>query len=157
MSEWGMGDFQLAQANITIGRWSFDHPRMRGFTNRIDPVNDLAHRAPGFVWRPSAEQAMADLRALGRDPWREAFNMSVWESVEALWEFTFSGVHLEAVKLSARWFDPETAADVMWWVPAGYRPTVGEGLAKLDLVRANGPTADGFTFRRRFPPPDFLE
>ena len=98
--------------------------------------------------------ALADLQALGRDPMRDAFNMSVWESVEALWEFTFSGIHLDALRQSARWFAPETALDVMWWVPAGCEPTVAEGLAKLDLVERHGPTPEGFTFRRRFPAPD---
>lgn len=148
-----MGDFHLAQANVTIGRYPFDHWRMRGFANRVDPINDLAQRAPGFVWRPTSERMMADLLRLGRDPMLEAFNLSVWESVEALWEFTYRGLHLEAVKLSDKWFDPATALDVLWWVPAGYQPTTEEGLAKLDLVRQHGPTADGFTFRKRFPAP----
>ena len=148
-----MGDFHLAQANITIGRYSFDHWRMRGFANRVDPINDLAQRAPGFVWRPTSERMMNDLLRLGRDPMSEAFNLSVWESVEALWEFTFGGLHLEAVKLSDKWFDPATALDVMWWVPAGHQPTTEEGLAKLDLVKREGPTQSGFTFRKRFPAP----
>ena len=147
-----MGDFHLAQANITIGRFPFDHWRMRGFARRVDPINELAQQAPGFVWRPTSEQMMADLQRLGRDPWREAFNLSVWESIEALWEFTFRGIHLEAVKLSDKWFDPATALDVMWWVPAGHRPTTEEGLAKLDQVAEHGPTPEAFTFRRRFSP-----
>lgn len=148
-----MGDFHLAQANITIGRYPFDHWRMRGFANRVDPINDLAQQAPGFVWRPTSERMMNDLLRLGRDPMLEAFNLSVWESVEALWEFTFRGLHLETVKLSDKWFDPATALDVMWWVPAGYQPTTEEGLAKLDLVKRDGPTENGFTFRQRFPAP----
>jgi hypothetical protein len=151
-----MGDFHLAQANISTGRWAFDHPRMRGFTSKIDPINELAQRAPCFVWRPSSERMTTDLNRLGLDPWREAFNLSVWESVEALWEFTFSGLHLEAVKGSARWFEAESSLDVMWWVPRGHQPSSEEGLTKLDLVRTNGPTPDGFTFRRRFPPPEHL-
>jgi hypothetical protein len=149
-----MGDFHLAQANISIGRWTFDHWRMRGFANRVDAINDLAEQAPGFVWRPTSDRMTDDLTRLGRDPWREAFNLSVWESVEALWEFTFGGLHLEAVKRSAQWFEPSGAFDVMWWVPAGHRPTTEEGLAKLDLVAREGPTPDGFTFRRRFPAPE---
>lgn len=140
----------LAQANLTIGRRSFDHWSMRGFTRRVDPINELAQRAPGFVWRPTSERMNADLERLGRDPMLEAFNLSVWESVEALWEFTFRGLHLEAVQLGDKWFDPATALDVMWWVPAGYQPTTEEGLAKLDQVRRDGPTKDAFTFRKRF-------
>ncbi|GAB2808643.1 DUF3291 domain-containing protein [Lentzea nigeriaca] len=151
-----MGDFHLAQANISTGLWPFDHWRMRGFASRVDPINELAHQAPGFVWRPTSERMMEDLRRLGRDPMLEAFNLSVWESVESLWAFTFGGIHLEAVQRSAKWFDPATALDVMWWVPAGYQPTTEEGLAKLDLVRREGPTPEGFTFQRRFPAPEPL-
>ncbi|MEV6239302.1 DUF3291 domain-containing protein [Lentzea sp. NPDC051838] len=148
-----MGEFHLAQANLTIGRFSFDHWRMRGFARRVDPINALAQQAPGFVWRPTSERMTADLERLGRDAMLEAFNLSVWESVEALWEFTFRGLHLEAVKLSEKWFDPATALDVMWWVPKGHQPTTEEGLAKLDQVRRDGPTQDAFTFRKRFPEP----
>jgi hypothetical protein len=151
-----MGDFHLAQANLTIGLQPFDHWRMRGFTRRAGPINALAEQAPGFVWRPTSEQTVADLERLGRDPMQEAFNLSVWESVEALWEFAFSGLHLEAVKLSGKWFDPATALDVMWWVPAGHQPTTEEGLAKLDQVRRDGPTPDAFTFRKRYPAPEHL-
>ncbi|WP_329792510.1 DUF3291 domain-containing protein [Lentzea sp. DG1S-22] len=148
-----MGGFQLAQANISTGRWPFDHWRMRGFASRIDVIDGLAREAPGFVWRPSPEAVMSDLVRLGLDPMREAYNLSVWESVESLWAFTFGGVHLDAVKRSARWFEPDSAFDVMWWVPAGHRPTTEEGLAKLALVKEAGPTPEGFTFRKRFPPP----
>ncbi|MFS8102413.1 DUF3291 domain-containing protein [Lentzea alba] len=148
-----MGEFHLAQANITTGLWEFDHWRMRGFTRRVDPINELAQQSPGFVWRPTSDQMTQDMLELGRDPMLEAFNLSVWESVEALWDFTFHGVHLEAVQRKAKWFDQETALDVMWWVPKGHRPTTEEGLAKLELVRENGPTPEGFNFRKRFPAP----
>ncbi|USX55184.1 DUF3291 domain-containing protein [Lentzea sp. HUAS12] len=148
-----MGAFHLAQANISTGRWAFDHWRMRGFASRIDAINDLARQAPGFVWRPTSERMLNDLVRLGLDPMREAYNLSVWESVESLWAFTFSGVHLEAVKRSEQWFEPGSAFDVMWWVPAGHRPTTEEGLAKLELVKS-GPTPEAFTFRRRFPAPE---
>ncbi|MGW6932085.1 DUF3291 domain-containing protein [Lentzea sp. NPDC054927] len=147
-----MGDFHLAQANISTGRWAFDHWRMRGFTSRVEAINDLAQQSPGFVWRPTSDRMMADLQRLGRDPMLEAFNLSVWESIETLWQFTFGGIHLEAVKRSAQWFEPDSAWDVMWWVPAGHQPTTEEGLAKLDLIRRDGPTPHGFTFRKRFTP-----
>ena len=39
------------------------------------------------------------------------------------------------------------------WVPAGHTPTVEEALARLDQLRAHGPTPEAFTFKQRFPPP----
>jgi hypothetical protein len=43
---------------------------------------------------------------------------------------------------------------VLWWVPRGHRPEIGEAIAKLERLRAVGPTAEAFTFRKAFPPPD---
>ena len=40
---------------------------------------------------------------------------------------------------------------VCWWVPAGHRPTVDEALDRLDRLRRDGVTDDGFTLRHRRP------
>jgi hypothetical protein len=45
----------------------------------------------------------------------------------------------------------------LWWVRKGRRPTVAEAIAKLDLLRENGPTKDAFTFKNAFPSPDAVE
>jgi hypothetical protein len=42
----------------------------------------------------------------------------------------------------------------LWWIPAGHRPTIAEAIAKLEMLRSKGPTAEAFTFRKAFPPPD---
>jgi hypothetical protein len=43
---------------------------------------------------------------------------------------------------------------VLWWVPKGHRPNVNEAIARLEILRSNGPTAEAFTFRQPFPAPD---
>jgi hypothetical protein len=43
---------------------------------------------------------------------------------------------------------------VLWWVPAGHRPTIDEAKAKLVLLEAQGPTPEAFTFKAPFPAPD---
>ena len=53
------------------------------------------------------------------------------------------------------WFERMAQAYfVLWWVPAGHRPTIPEAIARLELLRARGPTPDAFTFRDPFPAPD---
>ena len=42
----------------------------------------------------------------------------------------------------------------LWWVPAGHRPPVAEAVARLETLRANGPTPAAFTFRELVPAPD---
>ena len=41
----------------------------------------------------------------------------------------------------------------LWWVPAGHIPTIEEGIARLEHLRANGPSPHAFTFREPFPAP----
>ena len=53
------------------------------------------------------------------------------------------------------WFERMSEAFlVLWWVPAGHRPSVAEAIAKLEVLRAKGPTPAAFTFRKSFLPPD---
>lgn len=53
------------------------------------------------------------------------------------------------------WFEPMREAFlVLWWVAKGHRPSIDEAIAKLELLRSTGPTAEAFTFRKAFPPPD---
>jgi hypothetical protein len=48
-----------------------------------------------------------------------------------------------------RWGAPHM---VLWWVPAGELPTLGEALERLDRLEAEGPSAEAFTFKRPFAP-----
>lgn len=62
------------------------------------------------------------------------------------------------MKRRREWFERMREAHVvLWWVPAGHRPDVAEAHAKLQLLRASGPTREAFTFRTAFPPPDASE
>jgi hypothetical protein len=61
----------------------------------------------------------------------------------------------ELAQLNMEWFERmREAYVVLWWVPRGHRPNVSEAIARLQLLRAKGPTQDAFTFRRAFLPPD---
>jgi hypothetical protein len=54
-----------------------------------------------------------------------------------------------------QWFEPLPEAYlVLWWVPAGSIPSVGDVAERLDLLRRLGPTPEAFTFRHPFPAPD---
>ena len=117
-------------------------------------MNARADNAPGFVWRLQDESGDATgIRAFGDD--RLIVNMSVWESIEALetWVYRDRG-HLAVVRRRRDWFEKMDAFMVLWWVPAGHLPTVGEAEERLDLLRRDGPTPRAFTFRHRFPEPD---
>jgi hypothetical protein len=144
----------LVQLNIGRMRYPLDHPAMTGFLEALDPVNELADQAPGFVWRLITTDEDTTLIRPLPDP-ELLVNLSVWESVEALKTFTYRTDHVVPFRRRAEWFEPHGEPHlVMWWVPAGHHPTVDEAMDRLELLRANGPTADAFTFATPFPPPD---
>ena len=124
---------------------------MAGFYAELDRINKIADEWPGFVWR-LVDDSGADatsLRPFGGDI---MVNLSVWESLETLREFTFRSGHLDILRRRREWFRPfGDAYAVMWWVPAGHIPTVEEAGERLDLLRREGPTARAFTFRYPFP------
>jgi hypothetical protein len=146
--------FHLAQVNIGRLRAPLDDPLMEGFGSQLDPINALADRAPGFVWRLQTEDgnAMA-IRAFEDE--RMAINMSVWESFDALWHFVYRSAHVAPLRDRQQWFEPmEGPILALWWIPAGHIPTVAEALDRLRLLKKHGPTSQAFTFREPFPSPD---
>ncbi|MFD3536907.1 DUF3291 domain-containing protein [Streptomyces sp. NPDC058664] len=136
----------LAQLNVATLSHPIDDPRIAPFVELLDPVNAAADGAPGFVWR-LVEDGAADatgMRPAGEDV---IINMSVWETQEALWDFTYRSGHLEVMRQRRAWFERHVEAHlVLWWVPAGHIPTVTEALDRLADLRAHGPSPRAFTF-----------
>ena len=145
--------YHLAQFNIARMLAPIDDPIMEGFRTQLEPVNALADRSPGFVWRLQAEGGDATSIRAYPDP-LVVVNMSVWESLESLHAFVYQSRHLGPLRDRRQWFEPASAPIlVLWWVPAGHIPTVEEGVERLERLRANGPTESAFTFKAPFPPP----
>jgi len=135
-------------------RAPLDDPIMAGFVARLDSLNAIADASPGFVWRLVEEEGdTAVLDAFG-DP-QLLFNMSVWESVEALEDYVYRSSHVEAVRSRSDWFGRPTRAPLaLWWIEAGHIPDVAEARDRLRCLWQNGPTVRAFTFRCRFLPGD---
>jgi hypothetical protein len=144
--------FHVAQVNIATPKAPVESPQLAAFKAMLDPVNALADAAPGFVWRLQDSSGNATSIAYGGDP-SLIVNMSVWESIDALWSFVYSGEHLDVMRRRREWFEPMDLYMCLWWVRAGHRPTVGEAEERLELLRIDGPTPRAFTFKRRFDPP----
>jgi hypothetical protein len=146
--------FHLAKANIGRVRAPLEDPIMEGFRTQLDPINALADRSPGFVWRLQTEDgnAMA-IRPFADE--RIAINMSVWESLDALQQFVYRSAHVQPLRDRKEWFESiEGPILVLWWIPAGHIPTVVEAQERLQVLKDRGPSPEAFTFRASFPPPD---
>ena len=142
----------LAQLNIGHAKAPMDSPSMADFVNNLDRINALADEAPGFVWRLQSEDGnVLDFRIFDDNT---LVNMSVWEDVESLKEYTYKSAHVEIMRRRKEWFSRlREAYTVLWWIPAGHIPTIEEAAEKLELLRANGPSAEAFTFKQAYPKP----
>jgi hypothetical protein len=144
---------------------------MAGFVSRLKELNDLADRSPGFVWRlvDDAGEDATGLRLPGPGPGpadgsggpgspgepAPMVNMSVWETLESLRDYVYRSGHLDALRLRREWFHHGGlgAYQVLWWVPAGHRPSLPEAAERLARLAADGPGPDAFTFRQPYPSP----
>ncbi|MFF3463935.1 DUF3291 domain-containing protein [Streptomyces sp. NPDC002619] len=144
----------LAQVNIARLKFPLDSPELKDFVDALDPVNEVADVADGFVWRLQSDSGNAtDIPVLG-DEWL-IVNMSVWRDTNALTAFMYQGQHRELLARRREWFERlEEAVTVLWWVPDGHRPSVAEAEERLLHLRAHGPTPYAFNLRTPFPPPE---
>ena len=142
----------LAQVNIARMKGPLESAVMAGFVARLDEINALADRSPGFVWRLQTGEGNATyLRPYDDD--RILFNLSVWESIEHLREYVYCSAHVEVLRDRHEWFSRfERAYLALWWIPAGHRPSVDEAKKRLGHLDQHGPTPFAFTFKVTFPP-----
>jgi heme-degrading monooxygenase HmoA len=148
-----VNEWNIAQMNVATALYPLDDQRMSRFVEQLDDINALAERSPGFLWRlQSASGNATDIR-VDDDPLL-IVNMSVWRSVDALFEFAYKSAHRAVFTDRRKWFSrPDGEYQVLWWVPAGHIPTVDEGMAKLALLRRSGPGMRAFNFKAKFSPP----
>ena len=147
-----MVNLQIAQVNIGRMNAALDDPVMAGFVARLDEINALADRSPGFVWRLQSSAGNATyLRPYDDD--RILFNLSVWQSIDQLRQYVYRTAHAELLRQRRDWFEKFAGAYVaLWWVPAGHLPSVDEAKKRLAHLDTQGPTPFAFTFKKTFPP-----
>ncbi len=147
-----MSEYELAQLNIAVMKEPLESPDMAGFVANLERINALADGSPGFVWRLQSDEGDATaLRPMGENI---LVNLSVWKDVGSLNDFVYKSAHVEIMRRRKEWFERmREAYVVLWWVPKGHRPDVAEAIARLELLRTQGPTEAAFTFRQTFVPP----
>ena len=143
-------DHHLAQLNIGRLHAPTDDPLVAEFMDALDEINALAEASPGFVWRFQTDEGNATAERPFDDD-TILVNFSTWVSVEALADYVYRSDHTAYLRRRAEWFERmDEISAVLWWVPAGHRPTVDEAIERLEHLRARGPSAAAFTFRHRF-------
>lgn len=143
-------NYQLAQLNIAQLLAPLDSPQLQDFVDNLDRINTLAEQSQGYIWRLQTEEGDATaLRPFGDDV---IVNLSVWQDIESLYQFVYKTAHTEIMSRRREWFERMQTYMVLWWIPAGHQPSVEEAKQRLDLLQAQGASAEAFTFKKPFSP-----
>jgi Domain of unknown function (DUF3291) len=140
-----MTPYHLAEFNVARIRYPLDDPRMAEFVDNVERVNKLAEQIEGFVWRLKDESGHAMNMRVYDDP-AVLPNLTLWENVEALERFVWQTVHGRFYRRREEWFVPIETPLVLWWVPAAERPTMAEGVERLDHLKSHGPSDVAFSW-----------
>lgn len=147
-----MATYHLAQVNIGRVKAQPNDPVMAGFMARLDEINALADKSPGFVWRLQTSDGNATYFRPYEDD-RILLNMSVWETVETLRHYVYRTAHVEMLRQRQDWFENFAGIYVaLWWVPVGHIPSIDEAKKRLVYLGAHGPTQFAFTLKAVFQP-----
>lgn len=138
----------LAELNIAHLRAPTDSPELAEFVALLEPINTLADEAPGFVWRLIESETDPTATVVHDYGDHLLINFSVWESLDTLWNYAYRSAHLGVLRRRREWFlrmaEPYM---VMWWIPEGHIPSLAEGMARLERLKAEGPSPEAFTFK----------
>lgn len=145
-----MKKYHLAQINIAKAKAAMDSEIMRGFVERLEEINTLADKAPGFIWRLKDDAGDASAIQAYDDP-SIAVNMSVWEDLDSLKNYVYRSIHVELLQGKKAWFNKmEKSHQALWWIPATHIPTLAEGKQRLGYLQKNGPSVFAFNFSKSF-------
>jgi hypothetical protein len=149
-----MSAYDIAQLNVGRTVAPVEHARLADFVGWLDEINALADRSPGFVWRLQGDNGNNTDLKVSADP-LFIVNLSTWESIEDLYEFTYRSSHKTVFARRFDWFERrEGPNQVMWWLPKGTFPDVTDAVRRLERLAELGPTPEAFTFKERFSPPE---
>tara|TARA_R110000782_G_scaffold65347_1_gene133056 strand:- start:3552 stop:4115 length:564 start_codon:yes stop_codon:yes gene_type:complete len=126
----------IAQFNLAELRHGPNDPRLVGFSAGANMIRRAASIAPGHVW--NAQDVIDGSFFATR---------SVWESVEALHRFVYSGIHRRYLNRTNEWFiESDRVNMVLWGVSSGEIPGLVDAQERLEYMRTNGPSKRAFSF-----------
>ncbi|MGY3793592.1 DUF3291 domain-containing protein [uncultured Aquimarina sp.] len=145
---------QLAQVNIAEMLAPINDPIMADFVNNLDRINELAEKSDGFVWRLKGDEGNATAITVF-DNLFLIINMSVWESMQDLFNFTYQSAHVEILKRKKEWFHKMPRMHMaFWYVEDGHEPSPAEAKERLYYLQEHGETPYAFSFKSKFTPED---
>ena len=144
----GGAAYHVGHLNVAVLKADWESPVVAEFVNALDQVNEIAARADGFVLNIGGEELEAQIAAhdhpLTDNP-RIAATLSVWRDAAALDHFVHKTLHGAFLRRKSEWFeDIGKPSYVVWPIPAGHKPDLGEALDKLAELAKYGPTSAAY-------------
>ncbi len=135
----------LIHANVAIGKAPLDSNIMSGFVQNIEKINTVGSESHGFISLPTLDDAgeiyVGD----------SLVNVSIWESIEDLKKFTYTGMHAEILKKRRSWFKEQSIPNyVLFWFDAAVKPKEADVKERIEYLAKFGPTPYAFNFRNGF-------
>jgi hypothetical protein len=151
-----MTEYHIAQLNVGYMIAPLTAPEMEGFANGLQPMNALADATAGFVWRLAGENDNATALRVFDDE-TLLINMSVWETIDSLYQYAYYSEHAAFFRRRHEWFHKmKTVSFLLWWMPAGVIPTPQHAKDRLAYADAHGITPFAFNFKQRYTPEESL-
>lgn len=144
-----MSIHHLAQVNIAKRLAPLDDPIMQDFINNLDKINAIADLSAGFIWRLQDEDKVEAVSVFQDDSL--IINMSVWEDLDSLFNYTYNSGHIEVFKRKKEWFSKMKMMHMaFWYIPEGYEPTFQDAKDRLDYLNKHGDSPYAFSFKSKF-------
>ncbi|HTS87297.1 MAG TPA: DUF3291 domain-containing protein [Gemmatimonadales bacterium] len=150
----------LAFFTFAILREGPAHPDAQAFLARVEANFAAAELSVGFVARSVLDPITGEHswgRCLAPRFFEEGRHqlaprsLSLWASLEAVYAFTYAGIHAEALSHRREWYLPAAWPPyVAWWVPAEHRPDWAEAVARHEQLHDGGPSATAFDFKHAY-------
>ena len=151
---------RLALYNFGMFRLPAGDPANQGFHDRSDPNFLAAERSEGFIARSGyedepgpaswGEQVFPRFYVERGDGWSPS-TLSLWQDLASPMAFSYSGIHVEAMRHAREWFvEPAWPGYVLWWVDQEHRPSWAEGVERLEFLHDHKAGAYAFDFRNPF-------
>ena len=143
-----MVTYTLIHANIALAKFPFDSPQMASFFGQVERINQIAYDTEGFIDEPKP----LDKGSHFNEPY--LLNLTRWQSVEALKNFTYRSDHAAIMLARKQWFLPQEGAKyVLFWLPPDSTPTEAIIAKRLAKITQEGPSLDAFNFQTPYPAP----
>lgn len=138
----------------TVGRLHhpYDHPASREFFEAGYEVMRQASKTGQLIEEFSPFGVPIPEEAAKGDGF-PVLTLTVWKSLQALYRFTYSGHHRQAMRNRSKWMEPyqeKHLSYVVWWTDKVKDVSWQEAFNRYNYYIKNGPTSFAFDFKQAF-------